>query len=101
MVVEALGRTLVCIVAGVMSIMDSSGSIGDFADWAAFMTACARSLEDSFCLKNVDGFIGLFCCPGCGRARNMGRGSALGVTAVSSGAGRGSGAASLFSFNGI
>ena len=101
MVGGALGRTLSSIEAGVMSIMDSSGSIGDFADWAALMTAWARSLEDSFCLKKVDGFIGLFLSPGFGRSRNMGRGSALGMTAVSSGAGRGSGAASLFSFNGM
>jgi len=84
-----------------MSIIDSSGSIGDFADWAALITACACSLEDSFCLKNVDGFIGLFCCPGCGRAKNMGRGSAIGMTAVSFGAGRGSGAESLFFSIGI
>ena len=75
--------------------------MGDFAVWAALITAWARSLADNCSLKNVDGFIGLLICPGLGLSRNMGRGRALGMTAVSFGAGRGSGAASLFSVLGI
>ena len=83
-----------------MSIMDSVGCIGDFAVRAALISAWARSLEDD-CLKNVDGFIGLLTCPGSGLSRNMGRGRALGLIAVSCGAGRGSGAAPLFSVLGM
>ena len=85
-----------------MSIMDSlvwtglGVVIGDFADRAALIRAWALSMEDD-CLKNVDGLIGPLTWPGSGLSRNIGRGRALGLIAVSCGAGRGSGAAPLFS----
>ena len=87
--------------AGVMSIRTGLGAvIGDFADRVALIMAWALSMDDD-CLKNVDGLIGLFTWPGSGLSRNIGRGRALGLITVSCGAGRGAGAAPLFSVFGM